>query len=156
VAPVAYLLAAHEVQTTFTGDDLTFVDLVEAKAAEEVLGHCVTTLVAPIGHLINGMPEEAHVVVVDTGSLESLPARDRQALLRALMQRTLPGGVHLILPSGGCTRPEAFSSCYQEWTVDSGRADRRPPPRSLGIVCSKPPEIGEPTVRPRRSGGATA
>ena len=156
VAPVAFLLAAHEVQTTFTGDDLTFVDQVEARAAEEVLGHCVTTLVAPIGHFIAGMPGEVHIVVIDTGSLGGLPARERQLLIHCLMERTSPGGIHLILPSGRKMMPEAFSSYYAEWTADSKRADRRQSSRSLGVMFCKPPELEEAAELPRQSGGATA
>ncbi|MDH4130852.1 MAG: hypothetical protein OEW17_08365 [Gemmatimonadota bacterium] len=163
VAPVAFLLAAHEVQTTFTGADLTFVDQVEARAAEEVLGHCVTTLVAPIGHFIAGIPQEANIVVIDTASLGGLPATARQTLIQSLMDRTSPEGVHLILPSGRKMMPEAFASHYSEWTADSRRPDRRQKSRSLGVLFSKPPEVNQSSVQkdvgqpsPRKSGGATA
>jgi hypothetical protein len=155
-APVAFLLAAHEVHTTFTGHDLTFVDQVEARAAEEVLGHCVTTLVAPIGHLIAGMPDQVHLVAIDTASLEAMPAGNRQALIRSLMERTAPSGVHMVLPSGRNMRPEAFSSHYAEWASDSERADRRQNARSLGVVFCRPPEVEESNEPARRSGGATA
>jgi len=154
VAPVAFLLAAHEVQTTFTGDDLTFVDQVEARAAEEVLGHCVTTLVAPIGHFIAGMPCEVHLVAIDTASLGGLRASERQVLIQSLMDRTAPGGIHLILPSGRKMMPEAFASHYGEWTADSKRADRRQHSRSLGVMFCKPPEVEQSSAR--KSGGATA
>jgi hypothetical protein len=156
VAPVAFLLAAHEVHTTFTGHDLTFVDQVEARAAEEVLGHCVTTLVAPIGHLIAGMPDEVHLVAIDTASLEGLPAADRQDFIRSLMERTAPGGVHLILPSGRNMRPEAFSSHYGEWAPNSQQANRRQSSRSLGVIFCNPPELEESAEPARLSGGATA
>jgi hypothetical protein len=155
-APVAFLLAAHEVHTTFTGHDLTFVDQVEARAAEEVLGHCVTTLVAPIGHLIAGMPERVHLVAIDTASLEALPAGSRQVLIRSLMERTAPSGVHMVVPSGRNMRPEAFSSHYAEWASDSERADRRQNSRSLGVTFSKPPEVEEPAAPADRPGEATA
>jgi hypothetical protein len=154
VAPVAFLLAAHEVHTTFTGDDLTFVDQVEARAAEEVLGHCVTTLVAPIGHFIVGMPSHVHIVAIDTASLGGLRASERQGLIQALMDRTAPGGIHLILPSGRKMMPEAFASHYSEWAADSRRADRRQHSRSLGVMFCKPPEVEESSAR--KSGGATA
>jgi hypothetical protein len=154
--PVAFLLAAHDVHTTFTGHDLTLVDQVEARAAAEVLGHCVTTLVAPIGHLIAGMPDQIHLMAIDTASLEAMPAGNRQVLIRSLMERTAPNGVHMVLPSGRNMRPEAFSSYYAEWAPDSKRAGRRQSSRSLGVIFCKPPELEESAEPARRSGGATA
>ncbi len=143
-ASYAYLLAAHNVHVVFTGSDMTFVDQVESRVAEEALGlHCLT-YVTPTSQVVESCPEAVHVVVVDTGTLESESAANRREILENLCTRTAPGGVHLILPSPNALAPDAFLSHYSEWIREPAPPDRRRPARSHGLLLAKPPQADEP------------
>lgn len=142
-APFAYLLAAHSLHVVFTGCDMTFVDQVESRVAEEALGlHCIT-YVAPTTQVAETCPETVHVVVIDTGTLESESAAARREILESLCERTAPGGVHLILPSPHALAPDAFLSHYSEWIREPAQPDKRRPARSHGLMLAKPPEADE-------------
>jgi hypothetical protein len=149
-APAAYLLAAHDVEVIFTGNEMTFVDQVESRVAEEALGHYCTTYVVPTGQFESGFPDRVHIVAIDTGTLEADSAAGRRAFLERLMDRTAPGGVHLILPSRHALAPDAFLSHYAEWTREDPPVDRRRPAKSLGLMLGKPPDVAEPK-QPLRS-----
>jgi hypothetical protein len=154
-APVAFLLAAHEVEVFYAGSDMTFVDQIESRVAREALGHCCTTYVTPAGRLPEGLPERVHVVAFDTGALDGQPAPGRQQTLRRFQDGTAPGGVNLILPSKHALAPEAYLSEYGEWVRedrDQPRAGgKRRPRRNLGLLLGKPPdeEQAAPPVRHR-------
>lgn len=152
--PVAGLLAAHEVHVTFLGDDMTHVDQVESRINDETLGHYCTTYVAPLGHFPCGVPDQVHIVVVDTRTLEGQTAANRRAVLETLMARTLPGGLHLIFPSKHALAPEAYLTHYGEWIREPGESRGRQPARSLGILLSRPPE--PPGARPSAEAGSPA
>jgi hypothetical protein len=137
-APVAYLLAAHDVEVIFTGPDMTFVDQVESRVAEEALGHLCTTFVTPLGHLPSEVPDRVQIVVLDTGALDGITGTTRGEILLGLMHRTAPGGVHLILPSDHALAPEALLTHYNEWSRADGAAERRKPARSFGLLLGKP------------------
>lgn len=137
-APVAYLLAAHDVEVIFAGPDMTFVDQVESRVAEEALGHLCTTLVTPLGQLPSELPDRVQIVVLDTGALDGITAAARGEILLRLMHRTAPGGVHLILPSEHALAPEALLTHYSEWSREDGAAERRKPARSFGMLLGKP------------------
>jgi len=149
-APVAYLLAAHDVEVVYTGADMTYVDQVESRVAEEALGHFCTTYVAPTGHLPPDLPERVQIVVLDTGTLEGVPASVRREMLGHLMQRTAQGGVHLILPSEHALAPEALLTYYGEWSREDSAAQRRRPARSFGVLLGKPLPAGAPAAAESR------
>jgi len=149
-APVAYLLAAHDVEVIFAGPDMTFVDQVESRVAEEALGHLCTTYVTPTGHLPPELPDRVQIVVLDTGTLDGVSAAARRDILEGLMARTALGGVHLILPSEHALAPEALLTHYGEWSREDGAAERRKPARSLGVLLGKPcPAGAEPAAQSR-------
>jgi hypothetical protein len=150
-APVAYLLAAHDVEVVFTGSDMTFVDQVESRVSEETLGHNCVTYVAPIGQFGSGIPERVHLVAIDTGTLESHRAAERRAIIDRLMVRTHPCGVHLILPSDHALAPEAYLSHYAEWTREDPAPERKKAARSFGVTMGKPPEVSEARAETHRS-----
>jgi hypothetical protein len=137
-APIAFLLAAHDVEVVFSGPDMTLVDQVESRVAEEALGNYCVTFVAPHGQLPGELPPLVHIVVIDTVCLESEPPATRRRLLAQLMERTAPGGAHLILPGEGGLAPEAFLSPYGEWTRDDASTERRRPARAAGVLLGKP------------------
>jgi hypothetical protein len=143
-APLAYLLAAHDVEVIFTGSDMTFVDQVESRVAEEALGHYCSTYVAPTSQCWPGRPERVQIVAIDTATLEVETARSRRAVIDRLMECTAPSGVHLILPSSRALAPDAFLSHYAEWTREESATEKRRPVRSLGVLLGKPPEVAEP------------
>lgn len=137
-APVAYLLAAHDVEVLFFGPDMTFVDQVESRVAEEALGHLCTTFVTPLGHLPSEVPDRVQIVVLDTGALDGVTGHARGAILQRLMDRTAPGGVHLILPSEHALAPEALLTHYGAWSREDGASGHRKPARSYGMLLGKP------------------
>jgi hypothetical protein len=139
-AKVAFLLAAHDVEVVFTGHDMTFVDQVESRLAEEALSHTCTTYVVPPGEFPPELPEQVHIVAIDTGALDRETTGRRGLILERLMKRTAAGGVHLILPGGQALAPEAYLSHYAEWVREDSTGDKRRPVRSLGVMLSKPPE----------------
>lgn len=141
-APVAYLLAAYDVQVVFTGPEMTFVDQVESRVAEEALGHLCTTFVTPTGHFPCELTEPVQLVVLDTGTLDGVTAPACREFLQRLMERTSPGGVHLILPSEHALAPEALLTHYGEWTREDTATERRRPARSFGILLAKPTSAG--------------
>jgi len=142
-APIAFLFAAHDVEVVYTGHDMTHVDQVESRVAEEALGHNCSTYVAATGQFVPGMPDRVQVVAIDTGTLEAEPARARRGILEQLMERTAPGGVHLLLPSPRALAPDAFLSHYSEWIREDRPPEKRRPARSLGLLLGKPPEVKE-------------
>lgn len=142
-APVAYLLAAYEVEVVFTGPDMTFVDQVESRVAEEALCHLCSTFVTPTGQFPCELADRVHLVVLDTGTLDGVTVSARGEILQRLMDRTTPGGVHLILPSGHAKAPEAFLSHYTGWTREDGPKEKSRPSRSAGLLLGKPLEADE-------------
>jgi hypothetical protein len=150
-APIAFLLAAHDVEVVFTGSDMTFVDQVESRVSEEALGHYCATYVAPAGQFGCGIPERVHLVAIDTGTLESHRAGERRAIIERLMARTHPCGVHLILPSEHAVAPEAYICHYAEWTREDPAPEKKKAARSYGVTLGKPPEVAEPRAESPRS-----
>jgi hypothetical protein len=154
-APIAYLFAAHDVEVVYTGNDMTHVDQVESRVAEEALGHNCSTYVAATGQFLPGMPDWVQIVAIDTGTLEAEPAGARRRILDRLMERTAAGGVHLLLPSPHALAPDAFLSHYSEWIREDSPPEKRRPARSLGLLLGKPPEVRE-RAEPRHSRDASA
>jgi len=138
-APIAYLLAAHDVEVIFAGNDMTFVDQVESRVAEEALGHFCTTYVAPTTDFPPELPPQVNIVVIDTATLGQETSTRRRHVLEGLMARTAPCGIHLIVPSEHSLAPEAYLSHYAEWTREDTTEKRRPS-RSYGIMLGKPPD----------------
>ncbi len=155
-APAAYLLAAHDIEVIYTGADLPQVDQVETRVAEEALGHYCTTYVTPLGQLPPLCPAQLHVVIMDTRTLDRTPASARRELLERLMDRTVPCGVHLLLPSERALSPDAFLSHYGEWIREEVPIDKRKPARGVGIMLSRPPEVAAEPLPSARSRDATA
>lgn len=155
-APVAFLLAAHDVEVVFTGSDMTFVDQVESRVSEEALGHYCATYVAPVGQFGCGIPERVHLVAIDTATLGAYRAGERRAIIERLMARTLPCGVHLILPSEHALAPEAYLTHYAEWAREDPAPEKKKATRSLGVTLGKPPKIAEVPVEPARSRDVSA
>jgi hypothetical protein len=143
-APIAYLLAAHDVEVVFAGNDMTFVDQVESKVAEEALGHYCSTYVAPTSEFPSELPAQVNIVVIDTATLGHETSTRRREILERLMERTAPSGVHLIMPSAHSLAPDAYLSHYAEWTREDSTEKRRPA-RSFGVMLGKPPDA--PPVR---------
>jgi hypothetical protein len=137
-APLAFLLSAHEVSVLYMGCDMTFVDQVESRVAEEGLSEWCITYVAPAGHWPGEVLARAHLVVVDTGTLDMLSARQRRDLFQVLQDHTEPGGAHLILPTDRALAPEAFLSFYQGWHRDGPASEKRRQARPASLLVGKP------------------
>ena len=142
--PILFLLAAHDIASTFVAADLAFVDRVEARVAGEVLSdHCMTYVARP-PHWPFDEPDSFHVVVLDAGALAGLDAAAQELAIQALQQRTVAGGVHLLLPGGPTLAPEALLSTYADWSRDEMEAGRRRSKRSLGVLLTKDLNCAEP------------
>lgn len=155
-APIAFLLAAHDVDVTFIGQDMNLVDQIESRVAEEALGHYCVTYVTPTGQLPHDLRPLVHLVVFDTGTLDPESSGARRDILRRLMDRTVSGGVHLLVPSGHALAPEAYLSHYGEWTREDLASEKRRPARSFGLLLGKPPEVVARPVQRPSSRNATA
>ncbi|MBL8976966.1 MAG: hypothetical protein JNM53_01020 [Gemmatimonadetes bacterium] len=150
-APIAFLLAAYDVEVVFTGSDMTFVDQVESRVAEEALGHYCSTYVAPTGQVPLGLPERIQIIAIDTATLDAQTAGRRRQTLEGLMERTAPCGVHLILPSARALAPDAYLSHYGDWTREDAPPEKRRPAKSVGVLLGKPPQVSEVAPAPARS-----
>lgn len=132
--PAALFLAAHDVDVLLLDQDLGGVESAEQRAITEQLSRRFQALVVRFG---SWLPDVApNLVALDPACLAGTTARDRSALIRDLQQRTLPGGVHLALPSQSSRQvialtPEALRRLYGGWKVE----DRK---RVAGLVAVKP------------------
>lgn len=150
-APLAFLLAAYDVEVVFTGSDMTFVDQIESRVAEEALGHYCSTYVAPTGQIPMGLPERIHLIAIDTATLDAETAGRRKQTIEGLMERTAPCGVHLILPSAGALAPDAYLSHYGDWSREDAQPEKRRPAKSAGVLLGKPPQVREAPSEPAQS-----
>ena len=126
--PWTYLLAAHDARVTFIAADLGPIHLVESRMAEEALGTFFEGYLAP---LTPGLPDFLclatgfHLVVIDPGALVKLKTSTRPHAVRDLQRRTLPGGIHVILPTCGPLAPESLLALYDGWVLEEDPKRRR-------------------------------
>lgn len=139
--PCAYLLAAFDVEVLFLDDDCGYLDRVETRAATESLAGLVTTSTIDWGCRPGAARTGFPLVVIDVASLADREAQVRRELLDALQQHTLPGGVHVLLRSGGALAPEAVLGSYGSWEREGDARGSR----TDGWVLVKPlpPAPGE-------------
>ena len=102
---------------------MTFVDQIESRVAEEALGHYCSTYVAPTGDFPPGLPEQMHIVVIDTGTLgasdlEPPPGRPRGADGAHRALRGAPGPAQR-----ACPRPRGVPFALRR--MDPGGRHRR-------------------------------
>ena len=132
--PTALFLAAHDVEVLLLDQDLGGVESAEQRAVTEHLGRRFQALVVRFG---SWLPDVAPTLVaIDPASLAPTGARDRATLIRDLQRRTLPGGVHCVLPSQAereviALTPEALRQLYEEWQLERRK-------RGAGLVAIKP------------------
>ena len=126
--PWAYLLAAHDAKVTFIAADLGAVYLVESRMAEEALGALFEGFLAP---LTPGLPDflclttPFHLVVIDPGAFEKLKTSTRPHAVRDLQRRTVPGGIHVLLPTCKSVAPESLLALYDGWVLEEDPKRRR-------------------------------
>jgi hypothetical protein len=154
--PLAFLLAAHEVAVVYMGSDMTYVDQVESRVAEEGLSEWCTTYVAPPGRWPSEVASRAHVLVMDTGTLQPLSPRERREVLQRFQDHTQPGGAHLLLPSNRALAPAAFLSFYGGWHREGAGGEKRRQTKSAGLLVGKPAEAVETPLEVPRSHGVSA
>ncbi len=124
-ASAAYYLAAHDWPVVFIDQELSVVESVETRAAAEALAARFEALVVSLGSWFPAM--NPVLAVVDPMLLGRLEAPERGQFLEILTQQTLPGGVHLVLPSRPSSEvisfgPETLTPHYAGWRVARGRA----------------------------------
>jgi hypothetical protein len=132
--PAALFLAAHDIDVLLLDQDLRGIESAEQRAITEQLSRRVQALVVRFG---SWMPDVAPMLVaLDPACLAATTARDRSTLIHDLQQRTLPGGVHLALPSPSSRQvialtPEALRRLYDGWKTEGRK-------RGSGLVAIKP------------------
>lgn len=130
----ALFLAAHDVEVLLLDQEISGVESAEQRAITEHLGRRFQALVVRFG---SWLPDVAPTLVaIDPTALAPTGARERAALIGDLQHRTLPGGVHCLLPPQAereviALTPEALRRLYDEW-----RLERRK--RGAGLVAIKP------------------
>ncbi len=136
-APSGFFLAAHDAQVLVIGQDLHGIEAIESRAATEALASKLQAMVVQLGHWFPDITPS--LVVLDVASLTALDAPSRLALLTTLQDRTVRGGVHLILPAGApppnvhALAPEALQSRYRNWI-----GERAPRGQVRWFLASKP------------------
>jgi hypothetical protein len=135
--PEALLLAAHDVHVFFVDQDLPAAEAAEQRAVTEQLGARFVSLVIQFGRWFPDVLPR--LVVLAPPALAAARAKDRQALVKDLQARTLPGGAHVVLPAGD--GPQVLSlasgglpSAYAEagWQIERSKGKRG------GFVAIKP------------------
>jgi len=144
----AYLLAAHDVHLTcLFGDNATCTRIETRMAAESLTGN-FEAFVAMLGNWFPSLDQPVHLVVIDAGTLATLPSPRRVSLMARLQDATVPGGIHAVMPGGGGAA-EAWVSLYPDWeripvpvrsTRTRGKRESSP-----GVLMSRP--FPKPTSR---------
>ena len=138
--PAALFIAAHDAEVFFVDQDLHAVEAAESRAITEQLAGRFQALVINFG---SWFPDVTPcVVLIDPGALAAARPRDRNALLADLQARTLPGGVHIVLPGAESREviplaPEALPSHYAGWQITQRRRARR----GAGFSATKPERL---------------
>lgn len=126
LAPAAYYLAAHEADVLIIDDVLQAIEAIETRAATEALALRIQAMVVHLGHW---MPDVTPaLVILDPGKLAGLDAEARAAVVGALRERTVSGGVHLFLqedhrPDVRSLAAESLQTLYAGWRFERGTAD---------------------------------
>lgn len=132
--PAALFLAAHDIEVLLLDQDLRGVEGAEQRAVTEHLGRRFQALVVRFG---SWLPDVAPTLVaIDPTALAPTGAPERATLIGDLQQRTLPGGVHCVLPPLDereviALTPEALRRLYDDWRMERRR-------RGAGLVAIKP------------------
>jgi hypothetical protein len=142
-----YLLAAHEMRVTcLFGDNATCTRIETRTAAESLTGN-FEAYVAMLGTWFPPLGSPVHLVVIDAGTLAALPSPRRVALMAEMQDVTVPGGIHVLMPTAGGAA-EAWVSLYPDWEripvpTRANRRGRRE--SSPGVLLSRP--VPKPTAR---------
>ncbi len=124
--PAALFLAAHDWPVTFIDPELSVVEAAESRATTEALAYRFHALVVSLG---NWFPDVTPMlVVIDSVGLGRLDASDRQQFLDTLTARTMPGGMHPVLPHEASPNilplaPEVFKAHYAGWHIKRRRSN---------------------------------
>jgi hypothetical protein len=137
-APAAFFLAAHDWPVLFIDQELPSVEAAETRAAAEALAMRFQALVVSLG---GWFPEvQPTLTVMDATALARLAAPNRERFIDVLKRRTVPGGVHLLMPTDGTgdvipLAPETIRLHYTGWHVQRSPLGRG----SRWFMASKPP-----------------
>jgi len=130
--PVALFLAAHDAQVVLLDQDLGAVESAESRAVSEQLAGRFQALVIQFGTWVPDLLST--LVVLDPVALAPARLRDRRALIADLQGRTRPGGLHVILPTGGPgslqrevipLAAESLRSAYRGWEFEPQKRAKR-------------------------------
>lgn len=139
LAPVAFLLAAHDANVLLIDQDLGAVEATESRAASEALASRFQALVINLGGWFPDV--QPHAVVIDPHLVGALDDATRAGFMSHLKNLTSPGGRHLVISlATNRETPEAREGWVQQYggwaTETSQRAGRvgwvlaQRPPRS--------------------------
>ena len=145
----AYLLAAHDVRLTYLFEDNATCTRIESRMAGESLTGDFEAFVVMLGSWFPEITPPIHLVAIDAGTLGELPAPRRLSLMAWLQDRTIPGGLHVVLSQSGSVAAETWLSLYPDWervplqSESSRRGTKRSAP--LSVLLARPlPPLGAP------------
>ena len=131
---VAGLLTAHHLRVIFLAGDCFSAGRVEDRLEGEALADRLTAYVVAYG---TWLPEElrrCHLAVLDMAALAGAGTREASTIVGDLQERTLDGGVHILLEAGSALAPDALRGLYEGWMEDGG-GDPGTRRRDLQFTC---------------------
>jgi len=121
LAPVAFLLAAHDANVLLIDQDLAAVEATESRAASEALASRFQALVISLGGWFPDV--QPHAVVIDPHLIETLDEATRSGFMSHLKNLTSPGGRHLVMSLAGSREapesPDGWVRQYGEWVTET-------------------------------------
>ncbi len=121
LAPVAFLLAAHDANVLLIDQDLAAVEATESRAASEALASRFQALVINLGGWFPDV--QPHAIVIDPDLIETLDEATRAVFMSHLKSLTSPGGRHLVMSLSGSRDapgpPGGWVGQYGEWATET-------------------------------------
>jgi hypothetical protein len=121
LAPVAFLLAAHDASVLLIDQDLAAVEATESRAVSEALASRFQALVISLGGWFPDVQPRA--IVIDPHLIATLDATTRTGFISHLKNLTSPGGRHLVISLAGSQEaagsPDGWIRQYSEWTTET-------------------------------------
>lgn len=132
-----FFLAAHEWPVVFIDRQLSSVQAAETRAATEALTRWFQAYVVSLGDWFPDV--EPALTILDPATLTGLGGGARLRFVEQLQDRTIPGGVHFVLPdqaARGTGEPllKLLRPRYGDWRVDHPSETRTP----RGFLAMKP------------------
>jgi hypothetical protein len=120
-SPAGLFLAAYEWPVVFIDRHISSVEAAETRAAAEALARWFQAYVVSLGDWFPDV--EPALTILDAATLTGLSRDSRERFLDTLLARTIPGGVHFVLPQRategtGARLRDLLRAQYRHWQID--------------------------------------